>query len=375
MIEPGARKTVAVIAAAGVVFAAGYLLGHRGAAPSPPGERGADIAPAPVRRSVRPAPAPAPAMDTVDRPPPEPAPPPPSLAAFRVEAPLPYRGEADDRSAVVGTIPAGTTVEILEQRSAYQRASFLVDGVVVVGWILTPPGHDPEPDAETGTIEGLVRFTGQKPVMQVPKKVATSEYCKAHPVLSNAVLGDPGRLEDVFVRIAPGSFELERAFKAPARDVIVDQVDCMYTPRIQGAMIGQTLRIRNADGTLHDVHGYLGAASWLNKAQPKGSAPLDVPLGEGDRPLIKLTCDVHPWMRGFVVVSEHPFFAVSGADGTFAIHGVPPGSYRLEAWHARYGRKKASAKVVREGVVRVEIAYDGTEEEPPQNADEMKELF
>ncbi len=91
--------------------------------------------------------------------------------------------------------------------------------------------------------------------------------------------------------------------------------------------------------------------------------------------VVKLTCDVHPWERGFVVVTAHPFFAVSGADGSFIIEKVPAGEYTVEAWHAHYGLKTARVKVEESKSAEVSFSYDGTEKEPDENKDELVDLF
>src|SRR5690606_34215305 len=131
------------------------------------------------------------------------------------------------------------------------------------------------------------------------------------------VLAKDGKLQDVFVRIEVGALKGE--FKAPDTHAVIDQKDCMYSPRIQGVVAGQDVDIKNSDATLHNVHTYKGAESLFNQAQPKGADPMSKNWDDG---IIKFTCDVHPWMRGFVVVTDHPYFAVSGADGTFKIEKV-----------------------------------------------------
>lgn len=223
----------------------------------------------------------------------------------------------------------------------------------------------------TATIKGVVNFSGKAPEMKVPKKRKDAEFCKTKEVKYNAVIADGGKLAETFVRLANDSVKGE--YPAPAKHGEIDQSDCMYSPRIQGVVAGQEIDIKNADGTLHNVHTFKGTETWFNQAQPKGSPSISKELE--DTKLIKFTCDVHPWMRGFVVVSSHPFFAVSGKDGTFAIEKVPAGKYDIEAWHPHYGMKKATVEVADGKNAEVTFAYDGTEKEPDENKDEMKDLF
>ena len=223
----------------------------------------------------------------------------------------------------------------------------------------------------TATIKGVVNFTGKAPEMKVPAKRKDAEFCKGKEVKYNAVVANGGKLQDVLVRLENGS--VKGKFDAPKTPAHIDQVDCMYSPRIQGVVAGQEIAIKNSDGTLHNVHTYKGTESWFNQAQPKGADAISKELE--DSGVIKFTCDVHPWMRGFVVVTDHPFFTVSGADGSFTIDKVPAGKYKVEAWHPYYGLKTAEVDVADGKTVETSFSYDGTEKSPSENQDELKDLF
>ena len=222
-----------------------------------------------------------------------------------------------------------------------------------------------------GTIKGVVSFTGKAPEMKVPAKRKEAEFCKGKEGAYNAVLVKDGKVKDVLVRIENGG--VNGKFEAPKKHAEIDQQDCMYSPRIQGVVAGQEIDIKNSDGTLHNVHTYKGAESWFNQAQPKGSEMLSKELE--DTNIIKFTCDVHPWMRGFVVVTDHPFFAVSGEDGSFKIEKVPAGKYNVEAWHARYGSKKGTVEVTDDKPGEVAFTFDEKDPEPDVNKDELKGLW
>ena len=223
------------------------------------------------------------------------------------------------------------------------------------------------------TIKGVVAFSGKAPEMKVPAKRKDADFCKTKEVKYNAVLVKDGKLKDVLVRIAAGG--VAGNWKAPEKHAEIDQADCMYSPRIQGVVAGQTLDIKNGDQTLHNVHTYKGTESLFNQAQPKGAAAIakDAP---DEASVMKFTCDVHPWMRGFVVVTDHPFFAVSGEDGSFKIEKVPAGKYTVEAWHSTYGLLKKEAVEVKDtGEVTVDFEYKGTEAEPAENKGELTGLW
>ena len=223
------------------------------------------------------------------------------------------------------------------------------------------------------TIKGVVAFSGKAPEMKVPAKRKDADVCKAKEVPYNAVLVKDGKLKDVLVRIAAGGVPGD--WKAPEKHAEVDQKDCMYTPRMQGVVAGQTIDIKNGDETLHNVHAYKGADSLFNQAQPKGAAAITKDAPE-EAAVMKLSCDVHPWMRGFVVVTDHPFFAVSGEDGSFKIEKVPAGKYTIEAWHTQYGLLKKEAVEVKEtGEVTVDFEFKDTMTAPDWNKGELEGLF
>ena len=167
-------------------------------------------------------------------------------------------------------------------------------------------------------------------------------FCAKTPMKEEeVVVGAGGALKNVVVRVIKG---LSGRYDPPAAPAVVDQSACMYRPRVQGIQLGQSLQIKNSDMTLHNVHGYKGASTLFNQAEIPGMPPMTKQLTSADE-IVKLKCDVHPWMTAYVLVSSHPFFAVTGDDGSFKITGLPAGSYTVEAWHERYGAKSAEIAV------------------------------
>lgn len=195
--------------------------------------------------------------------------------------------------------------------------------------------------AAGGSISGTVALQGTAPKMEQLKRTS-DPFCGKKQMTDETVLTskDGKSLQNVVVRITKNA----PAGKAPAQAVVVDQHDCMYRPRVQGAVEGQKVQIKNSDGTLHNVHSYSGTKTLFNQAQPPGAAPLEKSAAAGTD-VLKLKCDVHPWMTGYVVFSKSPYFAVTGEDGKFEIKDVPAGSYTVEAWHEKLGTKTAEVKV------------------------------
>ena len=189
--------------------------------------------------------------------------------------------------------------------------------------------------AHAGSIHGTVIFVGTPPVQ--PQLDRHADPRCSQDRTDEAVVVTHGKLRDVLVRIKNGTMGKHAA---PARPAVIDQRDCTYVPRVIGIVAGQKLVVRNGDRTFHDVDGTLAGAQLWNTAQPAGAAPLTLdPSRAKAGDVVELDCKVHAWMHGYVVVQDHPFFAMTGDDGKFAIDGLPPGTYELEAWHPVLGTK------------------------------------
>ncbi len=212
----------------------------------------------------------------------------------------------------------------------------------------------------SGTITGKVDFTGTAPEMPKLKRDA-DPFCAKTPMTAETVVVNENKtLRNVLVRIKPGTVK----GPAPTAALDIKQDNCMYRPRVQGAMVDQKITINNGDPTTHNVHAFdvrtgEGEESLFNLAQPRGAAAINKDANGYE--VMKLKCDVHPWMIGYVVVSDHPYFATTGEDGTFKIEGVPAGKYTLEAWHEHYGIKTVEVEVADKGSAEANFAYDGKE--------------
>jgi hypothetical protein len=204
-----------------------------------------------------------------------------------------------------------------------------------------------------GAITGNVKLTGTPPEMPLTKRQA-DPYCAKTPMKEEeVVVGAGGALKNVVVRVKG----LSGRYDPPPTPAVVDQSACMYRPRVQGIQLGQPLQIKNSDQTLHNVHGYKGPSTLFNQAEIPGQPPMTKQLTSADE-IVKLKCDVHPWMTAYVLVSSNPFFAVTGDDGSFKITGLPAGSYTVEAWHERYGVKTAQVTVAADKPAETAFQYE-----------------
>ncbi len=164
-------------------------------------------------------------------------------------------------------------------------------------------------------------------------------------VHSEKVVADGGGLANVFVHVKSG---LSGSYSAPADKVVLNQLGCQYVPHVSGVQVGQTLVIRNSDQTLHNVHALPEANEEFNQGQPFQDMELERTFDTAEV-MVPFKCDVHPWMASYLGVMDHPFFAVSGADGSFSIDGLPAGDYVVEAWHEEFGAQTLDVSVAADG--------------------------
>ena len=196
-------------------------------------------------------------------------------------------------------------------------------------------------EANAATVTGKVVFSGEKPALRTIDMSANPACARAHtsPQKSEeAIVNDNGTLRNTFIWIKSGL--PDRQWPTPTTPVTIDQQGCMYKPHVLAVMTNQPIEIRNDDPTNHNIHPLPKINQEWNESQPpKGDPKTKSFPREECSPPIAVKCNVHPWMRAYIAVVSHPFYAVTGEDGTFTIKGLPPGTYTLEAWHEKYGTK------------------------------------
>ena len=190
------------------------------------------------------------------------------------------------------------------------------------------------------SLSGAVEFTGTPPAVSKLDRSA-DDFCAKKPADDETVVVKNKKLVNVWVHVTKGAPDSTAPAGAP--EVVVDQKDCTYHPRVAMAVVGQTIVAKNNDPILHNVHTYLGPATVFNKGMANAAAKPITHVASKDG-VIRWKCDVHPWMRAFIGVNKNPYQAVTGDDGSFKID-LPPGSYTLEAWHETFGVKTAEVTV------------------------------
>jgi hypothetical protein len=203
------------------------------------------------------------------------------------------------------------------------------------------------PATLAGTVKGSVTFEGAPPPMR-PLDVSGDPHCKAmrgeDPPMNEAlVLGDDQRMANVLVWISKGT--PEKTHPAPEAPQILTQRGCQYVPHVFVVQKGQTLQIQNPDGILHNVNGMPKANAPFNLAMPATLEETVVNLDAVEAEPFEIRCDIHPWMRAYCAVLDHPYFQVTEIDGKFEISDLPPGEYQLSAWHEKLGVLTSQVRV------------------------------
>lgn len=206
--------------------------------------------------------------------------------------------------------------------------------------------------AGAGSIQGVVAYTNGDPDTAI--KMDADPVCASlhtEAVHTEQVVAEGGQLANVFVYVKEG---LTGSYSPPGEAHVLNQEGCRYSPHVSGIMVGQTLTIRNSDPTLHNVHALPEKNAEFNQGQPFQGMELERTFDQPEV-MVRFKCDVHPWMSSYMAVLEHPFFAVSGSDGSFAIEGLPAGDYVVEAWHEQLGTQTQNVTV---GDGPVEVSFD-----------------
>jgi len=229
--------------------------------------------------------------------------------------------------------------------------------LVLLAWV---PNTTPAPHGSAGaTISGKVKLTG-KPAASVNPEIDMSEESKCAAlykttpheeiVMANA----NGTLGNVFVYVKSG-LAADAKFPTPTTSVTIDQKGCLYHPRVFGIMVNQQLAIKNSDGLLHNIKAMAKKNRPFNISQPTNmTTDRSFTVQEV---MLPFECNVHGWMHAFAGVLPHPFYSVTGADGSFSISGLPAGTYTIEAWHEKYGTQTATVTVAATGTKTQDFTF------------------
>jgi len=188
----------------------------------------------------------------------------------------------------------------------------------------------------TATVSGKIAFEGTPPPND-KIQMSSDPYCQMHaadyPTAETVKVNDGG-LENVMVYVSMGA--PAGPYTPPSTPVEIVQQSCHYVPHVFTMMTNQTLNVKNADMTLHNIHVWAEKNPQFNVGQPVKDMVSQTKFATPE--VIPIKCDVHKWMGAFVGVFDHPFSTVSKQDGTYELK-LPPGTYEITAWHEKFGKK------------------------------------
>ena len=213
--------------------------------------------------------------------------------------------------------------------------------------------YEVKPAKDAGKLTGKVTLAGAIPEVPPLKRTKDAATCGANGADETLVLGPAGEVANAIVTVeAPSGKKLELP-----KDASLDQKGCTYVPHVQALPVGTPLALLNSDPVLHNAHGYREDTTVFNQAQPLQDRPgfphKTIPLKSPG--LLKVKCDVHGWMTAYIYVSENPYFAVTGKDGSFSIDGLPPGTYTVKVWHERLAPTEQKVTIPAGGAAKADF--------------------
>jgi hypothetical protein len=218
--------------------------------------------------------------------------------------------------------------------------------------------EDVEMDIESsGEVSGRILYLGEVPERkELPFRGNPECSGIIHdPILSEALLVQDGGVQNAFVYVKEGLEDFD--FPIPKRAVPIDNVGCVYKPHVAGVQVNQPIKIINSDPAFHNFHAVAKNQSGWNIGLPfQGMSRIKT--FKVPEVMVKLKCDLHPWMIGYLGVLSHPYYSVSKEDGTFSIPNLPPGGYVLEVWHETLGIKPVEVTIGADEVKKVEVTFE-----------------
>lgn len=234
------------------------------------------------------------------------------------------------------------------------RSSFALTAGLAM--LLVTPGsraaaYDVVPVADGGTIKGKVTFVGTPPGKKKVIPTKDKEACGSEVrEVDQMVVGPDKAVQEAVVYLK--QVDKGKAWETPAKAPAIENLKCDFVPHVQIVRAGD-FEIVNSDPVLHNTHGFLGKLTVFNVALPNQGQRIKKPLQKTG--MVRVECDAHGWMLGWVYVADNPYYAVSAKDGTFTLTSVPPGSYTLVAWQEYTGAVEIPVTVKAKEVASVTV--------------------
>lgn len=206
--------------------------------------------------------------------------------------------------------------------------------------------------SSSGVISGRVVFTGDAPAQKKIKVTKDNEKCGTEISSEELIVGADKGIANAVVSVVG----LKGAPPKPASPATIDQKGCVFRPHVAIVGVGAPLDILNNDGVLHNFHTASTKNPPLNRAQPGFRKKMSETFKQPET--MKVTCDAHPWMSAWVIVTDHPYVSATDNGGNFKIAEVPPGNHTIEVWHESLGKitKTVTVKAGEETKVNIELS-------------------
>lgn len=208
---------------------------------------------------------------------------------------------------------------------------FLAAGLAVPA---AAPAYEVAPVPEGGSLTGSVKFGGTSPRLDTIPVKKNKEVC-GQSVPNEALVLGPDKGVRGSVILIEG---VPRGKKAEG-EMVLDNARCLFAPRVSAVMAGAPAKVRNSDPVLHNAHGILDGKTIFNSALSTKGRVVDITAKLKQPGVVKVLCDAHTHMSGWIVVHDSPYFAVTDEKGIFKIDGIPPGKYRVTVWHEGFAPK------------------------------------
>ena len=234
------------------------------------------------------------------------------------------------------------------------RTAAVVSGTLLLAQLALADPYTVIAVANGGTIQGVVKLAGPKPAIAPIEVTKNQDYCGDSIPNPVYLVGKDGGLQNVEVYLK--DITTGKALSTDPIAISLVNTHCMFSPRVQGASVGQQIKISSEDPVLHNTHpqNSVTNATIYNIALPFKGFSVTKPLPATPE-LIKVKCDAHEWMHAWIWEFDHPYFATTGDDGKFTIKDVPPGTYTLVAWQEASGEKSMSVTVAAGKTVTADI--------------------